>query len=774
LSGAVVLLVVAVAGFLSGQAGQIAQRHSREGLAKLPLAAQGAVSAALGANDPAYRVRDHGNGLYALSPEQHFRVSFTGSGASVKSPHGWLSFALAGVGYGRFERPLTHVARQTSGNRVAYRFPLVSEWYTNGPLGLEQGFGVVRPLAGAGRGPLMLSLALGGDLRPVLGARGREVLFVDTGGRAVLRYGGLAVTDARGRMLRAWLALRGRSLRVAVDAQGARYPLRIDPTIQAAELAASDGADGDQLGDSVAISGSTIAVGAPQHAVAGHQGQGAVYVFSEPRSGNWQNASQTAELTASGGASGDGLGSSVAISGSTIVAGAPDHGSGGALYVFSQSTSGRWRSSTQAAELTASDGAAGDELGSAVAISGGTIAAGAPEHSVAGQGGQGAAYVFSQPGGGWRNSIQSAELTASDGTSGDELGYSVGISGSTIAAGAIGHAFFIHGSQGAVYAFSKPAGGWRNATQTAELIASDGAAGDGLGDSVAVSGSTIAAGCILHAVGANSQQGAVYVFSEPAGGWKTAYQTAELTASDGAPGDDLGYSVAISGTTIAAGAPEHTVGGAAARGAVYMFSQPAVGGWKNATQGAKLTASGGGVGDELGSSMAISGSTIAGGAPGHSVFGGAHPGSVYVFASPKPPPPTLTDVRQSHSRWRERSGLETTTRHAPSKLPLGTTFSFALNVEASVAFAFTQRIGGRKIGRECVAQTSKNRRRPPCKRTVTRGVLFFIAHPGKNKVFFEGVLSRKKKLSPGAYTLTIYTAAAGGTSQPRSLSFTIV
>ena len=114
---AAVLLVIVVAGFLCGQvgAGGTAQPRSREGLSKLPLAAQGAVSAALGADDPAYRVRNHGNGLYALNPAQHFRVSFTGSGASVQSPRGWLSFTLAGVGYGRLERPLTHVRTAGSG-----------------------------------------------------------------------------------------------------------------------------------------------------------------------------------------------------------------------------------------------------------------------------------------------------------------------------------------------------------------------------------------------------------------------------------------------------------------------------------------------------------------------------------------------------------------------------------------------------------------------------------------------------------------------------------
>src|SRR5579863_4019033 len=105
-------------------------------------------------------------------------------------------------------------------------------------------------------------------------------------------------------------------------------------------------------------------------------------------------------------------------------------------------------------------------------------------------------------------------------------------------------------------------------TQLAELTASDGATLDSLGSSVAISGNTIVAG----ALGNNSNTGAVYVFVEPTTGWTNMTQTAKLTASDGQSRDDLGWSVAISGNVVAAGAP----GGAT--GAVYVFVEPA-GGW---------------------------------------------------------------------------------------------------------------------------------------------------------------------------------------------------
>ncbi len=93
--------------------------------------------------------------------------------------------------------------------------------------------------------------------------------------------------------------------------------------MQTAQLTAADGVAGDDFGLSVAMSGSTIVVGADQQ----NLGQGDAYVFTSA-------GQQTAELTASDGASGDGLGSSAAIAGTTIVLGAPNRSSGGSAYLY--------------------------------------------------------------------------------------------------------------------------------------------------------------------------------------------------------------------------------------------------------------------------------------------------------------------------------------------------------------------------------------------------------------------------------------------------------
>jgi hypothetical protein len=138
------------------------------------------------------------------------------------------------------------------------------------------------------------------------------------------------------------------------------------------------------------------------------------------------------------------------------------------------------------------------------------------------------------------------------------------------------------------------------------------------------------------------------------------------------------------------------------------------------------------------------------------------------------PAPAITGAGQSHTRWREGSKLVQISRKK-RKPPVGTTFSFSLNEPASVSFAFTQRLAGRRVGHRCVAKNRRNARRRSCALTVTAGVLSFPGHTGTNKVAFQGRVSRSQKLKPGRYTLVISaTNAAGVRATPVSLSFTIV
>jgi trimeric autotransporter adhesin len=328
-------------------------------------------------------------------------------------------------------------------------------------------------------------------------------------------------------------------------------------------LTATAPAQNAKLGSSVAISGDggTIAAGA----TGGDSGDGIVFVFTE--NGNaWTSEQQVARLSAASGSLGDDLGHSVAVSsnGSTIAAGAPGRaGDNGAVLVWDEPGSA-WTAKTQTSTLTGDGGALGVSL--AISQDGDIVVAGAPAATENGDSGQGAVYVFTDNGGAW----SSATLTLASGAASEKLGTSVGLSGSTIVAGAPG---FVGSSddvgQGAAFVFTEPGSSWGSETQTAKLTASNPAQLAVLGESVAVSGTEIVAG----APGVSGSQGAAYVFIEPGTSWTTETQQAELTASDGAGGDSLGDSIALSGSTIAAGAPVATASGNTDQGATYVFLQ---------------------------------------------------------------------------------------------------------------------------------------------------------------------------------------------------------
>jgi hypothetical protein len=140
-----------------------------------------------------------------------------------------------------------------------------------------------------------------------------------------------------------------------------------------------------------------------------------------------------------------------------------------------------------------------------------------------------------------------------------------------------------------------------------------------------------------------------------------------------------------------------------------------------------------------------------------------------VVQAPPAPPPSLTGLSQSHRRWRLGNNLA---RFAvASKPPIGTTFQFTLNEAATVRFAFAKLLPGRS---KCVAQTRRIRRHKSCKRSVPSGSLSFSAGPGPHKLFFQGRLTRTKKLTPGTYALTITATNAAGQQATSTLSFAIL
>jgi trimeric autotransporter adhesin len=131
----------------------LAAAHSRvaahTGLSSVPVAAQGVVSAALGAHSPSYQVsRVSSRGLEARSVTEGLRMRFGLSGVEVRSGEAEVGLGLRAVGYGASARAVRAVAPTARANRVTYGRAGISEWYANGPLGLEQGFVLARPPRG--------------------------------------------------------------------------------------------------------------------------------------------------------------------------------------------------------------------------------------------------------------------------------------------------------------------------------------------------------------------------------------------------------------------------------------------------------------------------------------------------------------------------------------------------------------------------------------------------------------------------------------------------
>src|SRR5262249_35502056 len=256
-----------------------------------------------------------------------------------------VGLSLRAFGYGSSQPALGAVAPRVQGNRVTYARPGISEWYVNGPLGLEQGFTIPAPSSHQA-GALALELALSGNARAALGRGGQSIGLRSAAGPP-LRYSGLRASDARGRLLHSWLQLNAGGLELRVDTRGARYPVRIDPFVQQGAKLVGGGESGKGLfGFSAALSpdGNTALIGGRSDSSETGAAGGVT-----PPAGVW---TEQAKLTG-GGESGKGLfGFSVALGttkGDTAIIGGPfDNSEVGAAWVFTRSGT-TW---TQQAKLT--------------------------------------------------------------------------------------------------------------------------------------------------------------------------------------------------------------------------------------------------------------------------------------------------------------------------------------------------------------------------------------------------------------------------------------
>ncbi len=379
------------------------------------------------------------------------------------------------------------------------------------------------------------------------------------------------------------------------DRAGAAYVFdrRCDECPRGQRIDSTTGENGDKFGDSLAIEGALLVVGASQEGRL-NEGSAFVYAFDSPTE-RWKGSQK---LKASDAEASDRFGAAVALDGNVAAIGTPSGGKqgapvAGAAYVF------RFDGMTwiEEQELNASDASNYAFFGTAVDIDGDVIVVGAPYgDTVSGQD-TGSAYILRFNGATWD---EEAKLSANDAVTGALFGESVAVQGPWVVIGAPGA---LEGAvkTGACYVFRYSAGVW---SERQKLVAADRAAGDAFGKSVAMDGVWIAVGAPLRAE-PGYEDGAVYLFRNAANQWDEKQKL--FVTDDLYYGEQFGHSVAIEANAIVVGAPldRDLESGS---GALYVYRH-GPDGW---VWQAKILAEGEMLGDQFGESVAMDGDTVLG------------------------------------------------------------------------------------------------------------------------------------------------------------------
>ncbi len=546
-----------------------ASRTAARALSSVPSALVPTLSATIGATDRGFWPVARGSSLETQGGG--IRGTFTSSGAALRVAGGTLRLSLVGFGRGAHVAPVAPAKPRQAGSRVVFERGALSEFYRDGPYGLEQGF-TLRRRPAAEAGPLGLALALGGSLEPR--RVGSQIAFEAHSGAVALRYDDLSVRDAAGRTLPAQMQLHGRMLEIRIDDRRARYPLYIDPLIQpGGKLTANEEVGHGFFGASVALSseGTTALIGGW-----GDNGQlGAAWVFTREKDGStW---TQQAKLVPTGETGKGQFGLSVALSadGSTALIGAPSDNDEGAVWVFTRSGS-TW---SQQGEKLRGGGEEHEALfGYSVALSGegSTALVGGPGETNSRNERIGAAWVFTRSGSSWTQ--QGSELTGGGETGEGFLGESVALSsdGETALIGGAGDAEGV----GAAWVFKRSGTSWH---QQGSKLTGGGESGQAhFGESVALSSEGTTA--LVGGPEDSEDAGAVWAFTRSGTTW--SQQGEKLTGGEESGRGVFGKSVVLASegnTALIGGKGDNSEVGAAW---VFMRSES-----KWAQQGEKLTGS---------------------------------------------------------------------------------------------------------------------------------------------------------------------------------------
>lgn len=327
----------------------------------------------------------------------------------------------------------------------------------------------------------------------------------------------------------------------------------------------------DQNGQACAIDGDYAISGAEGATDTAVANSGVAYIWNRGTSTGW---TQQLRRTSGSQEANQAFGRSVAISGDTVIVGAPGRDFGvaldqGCVFLYTRSGSNWPAASTSMGALAIPPGyltssttpSANEYFGQSVGISGNTAIVGAWGYDSPGLVNCGTAHIITKN----ANNVWQvvSRIEAADKASFDNFGYSVAISGDYAVVGAYGK----NSGAGAAYVYQRNGASFR---QIQKLTSNDIAAGDGFGIGVAIDGDTIVVGAYTKSVNGNAGQGAAYIFTRAANA-QTFTQAARIVASDGAPGDNFGFNVSVSGRNVTVGAFKHNMANSNAVGQVYLY-----------------------------------------------------------------------------------------------------------------------------------------------------------------------------------------------------------
>jgi hypothetical protein len=423
----------------------------------------------------------------------------------------------------RFSGATATSSVETTTHRVTYRHGQgVSEWFENGPAGIEHGFIFDSRPADAPGESLHVDLALG-NATATPGRSADELLFLNDAGQAILSYASLKAWDATGTALPATMAAVDGGIRLRIDDRHATYPVMIDPLVTAFEQKLLPEITGlgnpqDYFGTSIALDGDTAIVSAPA--------SGDAYIFV--RQGSEWSLQDRLLVPDNPSYASPSIGAAVAIDGDTVAVTELGYGR---VHVFTRSgTTWSLQASLRSANMTWWNFGS---FGYSLALEGDRILIGIPGDN----GNRGAACFFERSGTTW---TEGPAIYAPDGVANDYFGYSAALSGTTALLGAPGDSSATVPGCGSARVFVLNAGAW---SEQATLRPQVTATGDNVGYSVALEGNT----AILGAPGTDSLAGAALVFTRNTTFWA---QRAKLAIVD--PVIRLGWSVGLSGNTVVA------------------------------------------------------------------------------------------------------------------------------------------------------------------------------------------------------------------------------